>query len=409
MICSSLNDLQNISISFGKPKRIRDRTYACRIVSNNEHIYSQTPICVMDGGVLSIADKKQADLKLHKTNEYIQFIDEFIKNILGNVSSDLIDVLYHKDLSLEERLTLLHPLYTSSGDENVNLTAHISTNTYGTPNTIFYSHDSEQLDFDDIDAAQSNGNIMVILHFKEIIFTPEYIKIVVFANQIMCLEEPQIQQKSLFSLPSAIVSNVTQEKQKDDEEIKEGDEEREEEEDNIVNSENVSLSMNDDDDLIGDIQVDVSNIQIHIPDSVEDASKSLVDSNVEDTKIQEKPIEDTQQSSQDIIPVELKFDELEKDDTVEVTDKKKVYRDLYHNALKEAKIHQQNALRAYLEAKRIKNEYFEDDSDIESLLSYSDSDEEDEDDESDDEHTNALTDDEDDDSEDEDSEDDDDE
>jgi hypothetical protein len=365
MICSTIAELRETDITLGKPRRVARGTYACAIQGNSDELMSQTAVCRMAGGVrgLEAPSVTSASLLFHDDDgaNYVDFVDTLATTVAESLPSTLTDLLYGKEeLSSEDLETLLRlptertPGGGGAGGEGsehramaVSIRrAEAEGGAAGVPRVTLYDPDSRVISLDGLAKNQSEGDIMCILHAREAVCTEDDIRVVFDVHQLMCLEEPQPDEpRNLFRPPPR--------------------------------AEPAEVARADDaDSMLTDVAEESSpdrkrNCSEKEDQVSEDRSEAAGEDRRENTiKISIEPEADGSGGEPGLEPVDIDYGAL--DGEVELKDKKKVYRELYHSALKEAKIHQQNAIKAYLQAKQIKHEYFEDDSDIESLMSFDD-------------------------------------
>ena len=85
---------------------------------------------------------------------------------------------------------------------------------------------------------------------------------------------------------------------------------------------------------------------------IEEEKEFHVEEKIEDVEIPEETI-----ISNELCEVDFDLDEMPKDDTINIKDRKEMYYEMYREARQKAKVARDLALSAYLEAKRIKNTY----------------------------------------------------
>jgi len=107
----------------------------------------------------------------------------------------------------------------------------------------------------------------------------------------------------------------------------------------------------------------------------------IVEKEEEKPEEKEEPEEQEVKEMNDLQEVDFDLDEMPKEDSINIKDRKEMYYEMYREARQKAKVARDLALSAYLEAKRIKNTYMLDD--IISSSSDEDSDEEEEEEDND--------------------------
>jgi hypothetical protein len=107
----------------------------------------------------------------------------------------------------------------------------------------------------------------------------------------------------------------------------------------------------------------------------------IVEKEEEKPEEKEEPEDQEVKEMNDLQEVDFDLDEMPKEDSINIKDRKEMYYEMYREARQKAKVARDLALSAYLEAKRIKNTYMLDD--IISSSSDEDSDEEEEEEDND--------------------------
>lgn len=382
MICSSIEELRETDITLGKPRRVGRGTFACSVSGNGDALMSQTAVCRMRGGLaeaLSLPPtaegeeggekagfSREARLDFGEDLTYSDFVDTLATTIAESLPSTLTELLYDKDeLTTDDIETLLKAPFDETG---LRVSIRFDGNNKGDgetgasrPLVTIYDRDSRVVSLADLTQNQMSGDIMCILHVREAVCTEDDIRVELVVHQLMCLEEPVPDApRNLFQV--AATPAPTREARADSLLT-------EASEDAPPSPRNTVVHPSSDGAPGEKAEADAPERTITI--SLDEAPK---ESDASDRKREGEtapPEERGEKQGTDapgLEPVEIEYSEL--DEKVELKDKKKVYRELYHSALKEAKIHQQNAIKAYLQAKQIKHEYFEDDSDLESLMSF---------------------------------------
>ena len=368
-------DFSNISLK--NPKPIQGGSFLSSIKNNNKPLIIQTPKIKTKKGITQTNKHIYSDLVFE--NEDSEFTDwvEGLQDIARNIILSKSDSWFNDPVTLDEiEYNWNNSLRTYKQSKQL-LRTFIHKNKGISSNVLkIYDSDYKSKHINDI---TGDTSIICILEVIGLKFSSTNFQLDFCLRQVMILEDKPIFNEPLIKFDSKKIpkkkngeknvsfeetpDEITLEKpektidnlESDKQEIQEFDNSS-----NIIDSSAKIENINDEDDLIDTSHIDSNNILLEIKD-IQQLNYKVND------KLQEKE-------------EEKKIDNLEKNDVFEKTEEEKdilqevnltlnekdsitlkkpneIYLDIYRQAREKAKKAKQQALKAYLEAKRIKELY----------------------------------------------------
>jgi len=390
-------------ISLQTPQSLQGGTYLAKIVNNDEPIIFQTPKCKTKKGIHKTGKKTYCDLLFtiddEEFIEWIYSLEQCIQSLIYEkkdywfVDSDLtLDDIEYNWVSTVKSYKKQHLVRT-----------FVSRNKNFSNNLQVYNNEQKLVSEDNI---TSNSNIIGIIEITGLKFSATSFHLELAVKQIMIMKERPKFQKCLIKFKGK-TDNV-EEDEEDDDEGEDNVEEDNVEEDNVeednveedneevdenlkpdedkvktnidevdettVNNENnenkkdVNLVKNDDTDLViidtnqnieedGEVpKKDVEAILENNTDPIKKAGET-----VENTLVKEIT-NDTLVKNNDLDEVVLDLPKTQT--TISLKQPNEVYLDIYKAARQKAKEAKKEAIKAYLMAKKIKQTYLLDESEI---------------------------------------------
>lgn len=355
MLCTSKEEYDNFDVSLMKAKKLHGGAYSCKIRANDDNLLVQTGLMKYIGGIKKYIKEKTVNLTT-KDEDTVDLLEYIVTDMLTKLDDKVHGLIFSDKTELEKQAMLIPYMKENNDMREINVNSSLKSS--GETSTVFYNNEEEQIDIDELDDKQSKGDVICIFHIKNIIFTSSAIKVVIFVTQVLSLEEPEMMTKNLFKLSKK--PKVEESKSKVEEQKSKVEEQKPKEDESKA-----------EDVIKMDIQESKNK-------SVDEGEKKEIESKGEEVKIE---ISEIEKESNKETKVKTKKDGMEEvnlkiedeSEALELTDHKKVYREIYLNAMKEAKELQEQAIKAYLRAKKINNDYLLDEemsdmSDMESLI-----------------------------------------
>lgn len=403
------------------PKALQGGTYSAQLELNSKPIVIQTPKCKTKKGIHKTSKQVYCDLLFTKDNtENIVFTNWL--NILQEKIRDLIlengDNWFHEKPSLDEiEYNWNDSIRTYKGSFNLIRTFIFKNKSLNKLNIQIYDDSENELHLENID---ENKNVICILEIKGLKFSSQSFHLEIFLRQVMVLNEKPIFSKCLIktnktTTPKIGLKNSDAVNEVDaDDTTANADDAVDDDilEDDLTPEEVTENSKNNLEELKSQTQVESTDNSIDIKETNEKTITNDLEennnenNNLEDTekKVQKndlvnndpKKVKDLEKNPETlvkndkedlenveknkIIQQEIKTElqeinvDVSEEESIKLKNAHDVYLDIYKKAREKAKKARNDAIKAYLEVKRIKELYMidvadsSDDEDLEEIV-----------------------------------------
>ena len=373
------NDMVNFdfsNISLKNPKPIQGGSFLSSIKHNNDALIIQTPKIKTKKGITQTNKHIYTDLVFENENsefiEWIEKLQESVRDIILAKSENW----FHEPVTLDEIEYNWNDSFRTYKQTKQLLRTFIHKNKGISSNLLkIYDSDYKSKHINDI---KSDTTIICILEISGLKFSSTSFQLDFCLRQVMVLEDKPIFNKPLIKFSNEKVSkeNIGEKNVKFEKKPEE------------ITLENNNEIINDLESVVQDKQVEevVDNSSNNLTENLEkiqelnlDNSKNLVEvkndlkiedqvnenneiseftDNVKEVNLDdlEKEVEtnQTEKNNDELQEVNLTFDE---EDAITLKNPNEIYLDIYRQAREKAKKAKQEAIKAYLEAKRIKELY----------------------------------------------------
>ena len=335
---------------FGKvkiktPKALQGGTYCANLEINGGPVIIQTPSCKTKDGIHKTVKQIYCDLLMNKDDseflEWLETFQETVKSLILENSSNW----FHDETSLDEIE------YNWNDSIRTRKDYYLIRSFVHQPKGInkislqIYDTDENQLN---IEQVKNDKKVICILEIIGLKFSSNSFNLEICLRQMMVINKKPIFNKCLIKLDSKIENGENTEKNQSKSEIYM--------EENLEN--------------------DIVHIEENNNQEKEILEKEILEKEILEKEILEKEIkEKALVKTNNLEEIELNVQE---DDPIKLREAKEVYLDIYNVAREKAKKAKNEAIKAYLEAKRIKELYM-----LDIIDSSSEEDEEEEEDEED--------------------------
>ena len=355
-------------IKIKTPKALQGGTYCANLVINEGPLIIQTPKCKTKNGIHKTAKQIYCDLLMNKDHseflEWLETLQERVKSLILENSSKW----FHDETSLDEIE------YNWNNSIRTRKDCYLIRSFVHKPKGInkislqIYDTDENQLN---IDQVKNDKNVICILEIVGLKFSSNSFHLEICLRQMMVINEKPLFNKCLIKLDSKLENGENIEKKnvlpteiKTDEKIETNIKHIEENthQEEFVDTNNLVDTVKTTEE--NDIEDQEVQLKEEEPKK-EEPKKEIIENNIKEKEIIEKPLE----KSNNLEEIELKVQD---DNPIKLKEAREVYLDIYNVAREKAKKAKNEAIKAYLEAKRIKELY---------MLDIDDSSSEEEDDE----------------------------
>jgi uncharacterized protein YjbI with pentapeptide repeats len=373
-------------ITIKTPKALQGGTYCANLELDDEPIIIQTPKCKTKNGIHKTAKQIYCDLLLTQDNsEFIDWLSKFQEKV-RELIIEKSDNWFHEPISLDEIEYNWNNSIRTYKSKNYLIRSFVHKNKrLNKIGLQIYDSDEKEVSLDDID---SSKDVICIIEIVGLKFSNQSFSLEICLRQIMVMNNKPIFNKCLIKTEKS-KHTVTSNNKLDDNSVEPPTPSEEVE----IITDNSNLEGGDVDDAsttdinlentnteetnieetnIEETTLETSNVDTILDNIVDNTSN--VSQNKE-TDIKDLPNEKDNNKSlkknDNLEEIELKIDDT---DTINIKEPNEVYLDIYKAARKSAKAKKNEAIKAYLEAKRIKELYMLD------IVDSSEEEEEDEDD-----------------------------
>ena len=357
-------------IKIKTPKALQGGTYCANLVINEGPVIIQTPKCKTKNGIHKTAKQIYCDLLMNKDHseflEWLETLQERVKSLILENSSKW----FHDETSLDEIE------YNWNNSIRTRKDCYLIRSFVHKPKGInkislqIYDTDENQLN---IDQVKNDKNVICILEIVGLKFSSNSFHLEICLRQMMVINEKPLFNKCLIKLNSKLENGENIEKktvltteikteEKLETNIKYIEENTNQDKEEFTDTNNLvdTIETREENDIEG------HEVQLKKEEPKEEEPKEdFSENNIKEKEIMENPLEKTNNLEE----IELKVQD---DNPIKLKEAREVYLDIYNVAREKAKKTKNEAIKAYLEAKRIKELY---------MLDIDDSSSEEEDDE----------------------------
>ena len=338
------------------PKALQGGTYCANLVINEGPVIIQTPKCKTKNGIHKTAKQIYCDLLMNKDHsEFLEWLETFqerVKSLILENSSKW----FHDDTSLDEIE------YNWNNSIRTRKDYYLIRSFVHKPKGInkislqIYDTDENQLN---IEQVKNDKKVICILEIVGLKFSSNSFHLEICLRQMMVINEKPLFNKCLIKLNSKnqngenlgnkiVLETEIKTEEKVENNIKHIEENTKKED---LNNKNIN-NLVDTDIINKEEENDKEEQEYEVQLIKEEVKKEteLSENNVKKKEIIEKPLE----KSNNLEEIELNVQD---DEPIQLKEAREVYLDIYNVAREKAKKAKNEAIKAYLEAKRIKELY----------------------------------------------------
>ena len=383
-------------IKLKTPRALQGGTYIANLSVNDNNIIIQTPKCKTKKGITKTAKQLYCDLLFNQDhNDFIEWLESFQERVRELIFENS-ENWFHESPSLDDiEYNWNNSIRTYKQSNYLVRTFINKSKNVKTISLQIYDSDQKKLNIEDVDKEK---NVISILEIVGIKFSSQSFQLDVCLRQLMVLNEKPLFNKCLIRLDkpkqssdnekslgenkkSKVLENIIT--NNNEENIEENEENRNKQSEQQTHRQTVKvvqLNDNEKQQLIEDREVaeDVEDVE-HQIDQEDNEEKNKKQNIVLKNEVKkELDVEKEKQNMKDLEKIDgLEEIEINVNDSDEIKLKKpnEVYLDIYKEARNKARLAKKAAIKAYLEAKKIKELYMLDEIDSSSSESEEDLDE----------------------------------
>ena len=343
-------------IKIKTPKALQGGTYCANLEVDNSPLIIQTPKCKTKNGIHRTAKQIYCDLVLDRDHQafldWMEKLQDRVRNLILENSSKW----FHESPSMDEiEYNWNDSIRTRKDYYLIRSFVHKPKGISKVSLQIFDT-DENQLNIDQVD---SNKNVICILEIIGLKFSSNSFHLEICLRQMMVINEKPLFNKCLIKLDSKKNNGekIVEKEELVTENLENNVENKTKKEEIEENQETeVSTVINN---LVDTTESNENNEEVENKENVEELSEVV--NNVEKEKVDEdekqevieepvKPLE----KNDDLEEIELNITE---EEPMRLKEPNEVYLDIYKQAREKARKAKNEAIKAYLEAKRIKELY----------------------------------------------------
>ena len=380
------NDLDKNTLKLQHPKGIKGGAYTSVISHNEDRFYLQLPKCMLRNGIVKTDKKIYCDLLFDKYDEEVVSWFENLQNIIQELIYEKKNVWFNGEIEKDDiEDTFINMIKTYRSGKNYLVRCYLPKDI---STVACYNDEQENVELDSIVGEETN--LIPLVEITNLRFTSRNFQVDLVLREVMIdndddsdSEGDDDENSDDENTDDENTDNEEQEENNDDVKKEEKDEINENVEKEVIN-ESVPIELNIEDISDTNIELTKANIKENLTEEVteenienvekqenvekeEKDEKKVTEENIEkqeNIKKEEKDEKNENVEKEEVKNVEekdglqevsLDLDTLDNSRTISLKSPQNVYYAIWQNAKQRLKFHRAEALKAFLEAKNIKN------------------------------------------------------
>ena len=376
------NDLDKNNLKLQHPKGIKGGAYTSIISHNEDRFYLQLPKCMLRNGIVKTDKKIYCDLLFDKYDEEVVSWFENLQNIIQELIYEKKNVWFNGEIEKDDiEDTFINMIKTYRSGKNYLVRCYLPKDI---SSVVCYNDEQESVELDSIVGEETN--LIPLVEIANLRFTSRNFQVDLVLREVMIDNDDSDSEGDDDDDENSDGENTdTEEQEENNDDVKkeEKDEINENVEEKAIN-EPVPIELNIEDISDTNIELTTANIKENLTEEVteknienvekqenvkkeEKDEKNVIEENVEkqeNVKKEEKDEKNENVEKEEVKNVEekdglqevsLDLDTLDNSTTISLKSPQNVYYAIWQNAKQRLKFHRAEALKAFLEAKNIKN------------------------------------------------------
>jgi hypothetical protein len=356
MLQEPTSDFNFDNITLGPPNGLQGGSYFTKLLNNNEPIYLQVPKCLTKQGMVVTEKKKYCDLMFTRdASDVISWFENIEKRVHG-LLYEKKNVWFHEDLELSD----IENAFTSpirSYKSGYYYLVRCSIPKVISPETIScYNENEEPISLEDM--GERDVEIIPLIEIQGVKFSSKSFQIEIGLRQVMVIKKKHIFQNCLIKVnknieaeddvdtAEQVQAEQVQAEQVQEEQVQAEPVQREQVQAEPVQTEQVQAE-----------QVQAEQVQAEPVQTEQVQAEQVQTEQVQAEQVQaDKEEENIEESSPPELQ-EISIDTIEESEPLVLKKPTDVYYEMWRSARQKAKLARREAVAAYLEAKKIKENY----------------------------------------------------
>lgn len=351
------NDLEKNNLKLQHPKGIKGGAYTSVISNDDDRFYLQLPKCMLRNGIVKTDKKIYCDLLFDKYDEEVVSWFEKLQNIIQELIYEKKNVWFNGEIEKDDiEDTFINMIKTYRSGKNYLVRCYLPKDI---SSVACYNDEQESVELDSIVGEETT--LIPLVEVANLRFTSRNFQVDLVLREVMIdNDDSDSENDDDENSDDEIIDDENDDDENNDEEKEENNDNVEKEVEEEVINEPAPIELNIEDISDTNIELTKANIKENVTEevreenvekqeNVEKEEKEEINENVEKEKNKNVEEKDGLQE------VSLDLDTLDNSRTISLKSPQNVYYAIWQNAKQRLKFHRAEALKAFLEAKNIKN------------------------------------------------------
>lgn len=340
MLYEPNSDFDFTKVILGSPNGLQGGSYFTKLLVNNNPLYLQIPKCELKQGLVVTEKKKYCDLMFNHDNTSVIEWFEKIEQRAQELMFEKKDIWFHEDLEISDIENAFTSPIRSYKSGRFYLVRCMFPKIINSDTISCYNENEEPISVDTLN--EKNIEIIPLIEVQGIKFSSKNFQIEIGMKQIMVIKKNAVFKNCMIKNPNANADSGADSGADDADDANSGADDANSVTDDADDADEKQTENNENEDIF--------------------ATTCINNVNNEEPKTRKGENEELEE-------VNLSIDDV--NDSIKLKQPNEVYYTMWRSARQKAKIAKKEAILAYLEAKKIKENYM-----LDSIDSDSDNDEE---------------------------------
>jgi len=381
MLYEPNSDFDFTKVILGSPNGLQGGSYFTKLLVNNNPLYLQIPKCELKQGLVVTEKKKYCDLMFNHDNTSVIEWFEKIEQRAQELMFEKKDIWFHEDLEISDIENAFTSPIRSYKSGRFYLVRCMFPKIINSDTISCYNENEEPISVDTLN--EKNIEIIPLIEVQGIKFSSKNFQIEIGMKQIMVIKKNAVFKNCMIKNPNANADSGADSGADDADDANSGADDANSVADDADDGGDDANSVADDADDAdsGADDADDANSGADdansVTDDADDADEKQTENNENEdifattciNNVNNEEPKTRKGENEELEEVNLSIDDV--NDSIKLKQPNEVYYTMWRSARQKAKIAKKEAILAYLEAKKIKENYM-----LDSIDSDSDNDEE---------------------------------
>ena len=381
MLYEPNSDFDFTKVILGSPNGLQGGSYFTKLLVNNNPLYLQIPKCELKQGLVVTEKKKYCDLMFNHDNTSVIEWFEKIEQRAQELMFEKKDIWFHEDLEISDIENAFTSPIRSYKSGRFYLVRCMFPKIINSDTISCYNENEEPISVDTLN--EKNIEIIPLIEVQGIKFSSKNFQIEIGMKQIMVIKKNAVFKNCMIKNPNANADSGADSGADDADDANSGADDANSVADDADDGGDDANSVADDADDANSGADDADDANSgaddanSVTDDADDADEKQTENNENEdifattciNNVNNEEPKTRKGENEELEEVNLSIDDV--NDSIKLKQPNEVYYTMWRSARQKAKIAKKEAILAYLEAKKIKENYM-----LDSIDSDSDNDEE---------------------------------